>query len=76
MTLMENVAANVRAEIARQGHNATELALVLGITKQAVSGKMNAKTAFNFNEIEKISHWLGIEPQVLMAPLPERFAVA
>lgn len=69
MSFTESVAANVRAEVARKGKTQTELAFGIGMSKQSVSAKMNADSAFTLNDLERIANWLGIDIQILFQPV-------
>ena len=51
MLVTETTASNVRAELARKDMTQSQAALKLGISKQAMSSKLNNKTAFTLLEL-------------------------
>lgn len=61
MQVTETAAANVRAELARKGLSQTQASVKLGISKQAMSSKLNSKTAFTLAELGKLSQWLEVD---------------
>lgn len=72
-TLVERVAATVRAEMARAQITQQEMAAILGVTQSMVSKRLLGKQPFRLDEIEKIAAALGVHPATLLggnAPLP------
>lgn len=63
----ERVAAEVRAEMARQRRTQTELAEHLDMSQQAVSRRMTGELAWDVDEITDIADWLGVPLAALMA---------
>lgn len=55
------VAANVRAEMARQLYTSRDLADALSISQQAASRRMTGTTDFGLAELERIADWLEID---------------
>lgn len=59
-TPAQRVGANVRAELARSGRTASELALHLGIGNASMSGRINGKVALDVNEVDAIARFLNV----------------
>lgn len=60
------LAAEVRAELARQKRTAGELAEVLGITAHTAGRRLSGAVPFNVVELNTAARWLGMDPTVLM----------
>lgn len=60
------VAANVRAEIARAGRTQTDVAERLHMTQSALSKRLNGRIPFDINEISAISAELGVPMSALV----------
>lgn len=58
MSYREQVAAEVRAEMARQRKTGRELASLLSITQQSASRRLNASTDLSLDELDIIARWL------------------
>lgn len=54
------MAAEVRAELARQRKTQGQLAGVLGMSPQAVSRRMCGAQAFDVNELQAVADFLGV----------------
>lgn len=61
MLVTETTAANVRAELARLDITQGEAAMKLGISKQAMSSKLNNKTAFTLLELGALAQFLQVD---------------
>lgn len=59
-TLAQRVAAEVRAEMARQGKRNRELAPVLDVSEQAVSERMRGSLEFRLSELYAVARFLGV----------------
>jgi transcriptional regulator with XRE-family HTH domain len=59
-TLRSRVAAEVRAEVARQQKTQQDLAEILGLPQQAISLRLNAKRAFRAEELVVLAEALGV----------------
>jgi transcriptional regulator with XRE-family HTH domain len=70
-TNAEQVAANVRAEMARHRVTQAQLATVLGLHQMSVSRRLNGEVPFDVNELVAVADYLGVDPAAL---LPERVA--
>lgn len=71
--LTEQVAAEVRAYMARGRINQTQLAEALGLTQSSVSKRLRGVIAFDVNELQQVAEVLGVHPAVLLggnAPSP------
>ena len=60
------VAANVRAEMARQRKRQSDLGEVLGLTQGAVSKRMSGIVALDVDELGKIAGFLGVDVAALI----------
>lgn len=66
----EAVGARVRDALRVAGHSQTDLATYLGITQAAVSRKLSGRTAWRGEELNAVSHWLGV-PLDALAVVPD-----
>jgi hypothetical protein len=62
------IAANVRAEVARQGRRHNDAAAALGIHKANLSRRMRGEVAFRADELARLADWLGVPIAVLVRP--------
>ena len=65
-TLSELVAAEVRAEMARRNRRGIDLAEHLDISGAALSAKLNGRTPFTLNELQRVADWLDVPLVVLL----------
>ncbi len=72
-SLPDTVAAEVRAEAARQGIRHRVIAERLGLSQAQVSERMRGGIEFRLSELEQIADLLGVRVQDLMRA-PERAA--
>lgn len=68
--LTEQVAAEVRAHMARVRINQTQLAEALGITQSSVSKRLRGVIAFDTDELQRVAELLGVHPAVLLGGAP------
>lgn len=59
--MRQGVAAEVRAEMARQRKTGVDLAPVLHLTQQSVSRRLTAETDISLDELVVIADWLGVD---------------
>ena len=59
-TFSEQVAANIRAELARQKKTQAQLADVWGINAASVSKRMSGAVPVDVDEVHKAAVWLGV----------------
>lgn len=72
-SLNDQVAATVRAELARRRMTQQDLARAVGLSQASVSERLRGKTPFSTDDIERVADALGIHPAVLFGghgPLP------
>lgn len=62
----EQVAATVRAELARHDRTQQDLAHALGLSQQSVSRRLSGHLALDTNELERIAEFLGIPVEALL----------
>ncbi|MBF6298280.1 XRE family transcriptional regulator [Nocardia amamiensis] len=55
------VAAEVRAEMARQHKKLPELARVIGRTWHTAKSRTNGDTPFTYDELMQVCEWLGVD---------------
>jgi len=65
------VAAEVRAELGRQGHDYTWLARQLDVSVMWVSRRLRGLTEFTVDDLLRVAQVIGVEPSVLL-PAPVR----
>ena len=61
-----NLAANIRAELARNGKTQADLAELLGITRQGVSQRLLGRVDFRLRELSLIADFLGVTVTALL----------
>jgi transcriptional regulator with XRE-family HTH domain len=64
--LRARVAANIRAELARNDVTQVQVAAALGITQQAVSQKLSGRRPFSLDDVEVIAPMVGMAPDELV----------
>lgn len=74
--LSDQVAANVRAEMAAQKKTAIELSALLGIGHGAALRRCNGDIQISLNELDQIASWLGVSRASLMTERSRLAAVA
>ena len=65
-SLSTRVAANVRAEMARQRKKQADLGEALGLTQGAVSKRMSGIVVLDVDELAKIAGFLGVPVDALV----------
>lgn len=60
VSLRQQVAAELRAEMARQRKTGIELASLLKCSQQSASRRLNGDVDINLDEVAKIATWLGL----------------
>ena len=65
--LAQTVAANVRAECARQGWSATDLSRELHMARAAVGKRWRGEQQWQLEDLERVSRLLGVTPAFLCA---------
>lgn len=66
ITLRQRVAAELRAEMARQKRTGIELATVLKCSQQSASRRLNGGQGLDLDELPVIAEWLGVSVFDLM----------
>lgn len=66
-TFTAQVAANVRAELARRGLSQVDIAATLGVSQAAVSRRLSGSVPLDVNEVAAIADLLGITPSQLVS---------
>lgn len=59
-TMRHKVAAELRAEMARQNRTGIELAALLGCSQQSASRRTSGLTGLDLDEAALIADWLGV----------------
>jgi len=70
----QRVAANVRAEMARQRIPQVALADALGITQQSVSARLRGAVDFSVPELDLVARLLNVSAALLLGSEPARSA--
>lgn len=60
-TAAERIAAEVRAEMARQRRTASELAQAVGISAHTAGRRLNGAIPFSIPEMDAVARWLGVD---------------
>lgn len=60
LTLQDAVAAEVRAEIARQQKTGTAVAEAMGVSHMYLSRRLNRKTPFDLRDLDRLARALGV----------------
>lgn len=66
------VAAEIRAEMARQRRTGVELASLLKVSKQAVSRRLSGEQGFDLDEVAIVADWLAVPLSQLIPSNDER----
>ncbi|MDO5720985.1 MAG: helix-turn-helix transcriptional regulator [Actinomycetaceae bacterium] len=66
LPLTEIVAANIRAEAARQGYSQSSLARALGMSQTQVTLRWNGKREWRINELDEVAGLLGVPAAALL----------
>lgn len=61
------LAAEVRAEMARHGHNISDLAATLGVAAYTAKMRHNGTIAFDAAELSTVATWLNVRASTLVA---------
>lgn len=64
MTYSEQIAANVRAEVARAGLTQKAVAGLLGLSTASTSDRFNNRTRFDPDELMLLANHLGIDVEI------------
>lgn len=72
----QRVAAELRAELARQKRSGRELSVVLGISEHTGGRRLNGETPFNMVELAAACGWLGISLSGLIRRAEDATATA
>lgn len=59
------VADNIRAELARRRVSQAELAVLLGLTRQSISRRLNGEVPFRDGEVNRIADHLSVDVATL-----------
>lgn len=60
------IAANVRAELARGNHARESIAKLLGLSRMGVHRRLNGETPFRADELSKIAKHIGVSVAELL----------
>jgi transcriptional regulator with XRE-family HTH domain len=60
MTTTQALAAEIRAEMARQRYTPTDLALAVGIHRVTASAVTNGRAPIDIERLDSIAAWLGV----------------
>lgn len=66
------IAAEVRAEMARQSKTLADLGNVLGVTRQSMHLRLRGHQAFRGEELVLIARYLGVPTEQFVKPAPAR----
>lgn len=67
-TSREEIAANVRAELARQQREQKDLAIVIGKSNASTSDRLAGRIHFRVDELQRTAGWLGVPLEQLLEP--------
>ena len=67
VTFASQVAANIRAEMARYGISQTQMAAALGVPQSVVSDRSRGRTPWTLNEVEAVARVLRTTTSALCA---------
>lgn len=65
-----HVAAEVRAEMARQRKTGMDLAELLGCSQSSAARRMSGETPLSLNEVYAVARWLGVSVSALVPSEP------
>lgn len=72
----KRIAAEVRAELARQGMTQRQAAVLVGMTQQALCLRLAGTRSFRAEEIERLARHLGVPVGQFLNSTPVAAAVA
>lgn len=72
----DRVAAEVRAEMARQKRTARDMAVALEMGARAAERRVNGDIEFGLNELQQVADWLGVDREQLVTGRRAGTAVA
>lgn len=61
------VSANVRVYMALRGEAHDDLAAALGVSRPAVSARLNGRTAWSLDDLDKLAQHYGVTPATFLA---------
>lgn len=67
-TYSEQVAAEVRAQLARAGKDTADLASMLGVSRPTASSRWNGSKPYTLDELHAIAEALSVPVDVLVLP--------
>lgn len=67
----ERIAAEVRAELARQRRIPSELATGIGMSRATLGRRLAGVSHFSLEELGRVAAWLGVTPEVLLSRAQE-----
>lgn len=65
-TYSQQIAAELRAEMARQGYKRRDLATLFGVSGVTASKMLNGSRGLSLDELDQIARWLGVETSTLV----------
>jgi transcriptional regulator with XRE-family HTH domain len=65
-SIAERVAAEVRAEMARQRRTQAELAAAVGLSPQSIGRRLSGEHPFDVEELERAAAWLDVSVSSLL----------
>lgn len=60
------IAANIRAELARGNHQQKKIAGLLDVSRMAIHRRLTGQTPFRVDELSKIANFLGVSVSELI----------
>lgn len=73
-SVREDIAAEVRAELARQNKSQRDVAEALGMVQPVVSLRLQGKRSFRAEELAQLAEWLGVPVAQFLPETSERVA--
>lgn len=71
-TSREEIAANVRAELARQQREQQDLAKIIGKSNASTSDRLAGRIHFRVDELQRTAAWLGVTLDQLLEPAADQ----
>lgn len=67
----ETVSANLRVYMALRRQTHEDVAAVLGLTRPAVSARLNGRTAWSLDDVDKLAGHYGVTPATFLSAPPD-----
>lgn len=68
MTTQDSITTTVRVAMSLRRESQEQLAAVLGVTRSAVSAKLNGHARWSLDDVDRLAEHYGLAPEQLLSP--------